>query len=94
MVLLARVLPVVPGRYTCGTVCTARLPGLGRRGTVRVFFDSILYSRMPTPARFKRADVRPMAFLSGVPFLTGPHCKLRPNTEDSFLFRTGCRVCG
>jgi hypothetical protein len=41
---------------------------------VTEFMVRVLHSRMildPTPARLKRASVRPIAFLSGVHFLTG-----------------------
>jgi hypothetical protein len=54
------------------------------------FFDGILHSEdtiefhtfAPLEAR---ASVWPMAFLSGVYFSTGSHCKLRPNTEGILI---------
>jgi hypothetical protein len=49
------------------------------------FFDGNLHSMMPlvpTPARLTLLHAcDPMAFLSGVHFLTGVHCKFHPNTE-------------
>jgi hypothetical protein len=61
--------------------------GINRSGLVRrAVFDRNLHSRMPlvpTPARVKRACMRPMAFLSGVHFLTGSHWKLDPNTKGN-----------
>jgi hypothetical protein len=50
-------------------------------------FDRHLHPRMPlvpTPARWKLLHAwDPMAFLSGVHFLTGSHCKLCPTTEGT-----------
>jgi hypothetical protein len=50
------------------------------------FFDRNLHSRMPlvpTPARLKRAGVRPMTFLSEVHSSYRLALQIRPNTEGN-----------